>query len=45
VIGASLAHAGWHGLETLVDRRTLIRRLLAAGLMTAAIALYVLDIM
>jgi hypothetical protein len=44
VIGASLAHAGWHGLETHVDRRTLIRRLFAAALMTAAIALYVIDI-
>ena len=44
VIGASLAHAGWHGLETQVDRRTLTRRLLAAALMTAAIALYVIDI-
>jgi hypothetical protein len=44
VIGASLAHAGWHGLETQVDRRTLVRRLLAAALMTAAIALYVIDI-
>ncbi|MBU6221610.1 MAG: DMT family transporter [Planctomycetes bacterium] len=44
VIGATLAHAGWHGLESRVDRRTLTRRLLAAGLMTAAIALYVIDI-
>ena len=44
VIGASLAHAGWHGLETRIDRQTLTRRLLAAALMTAAIALYVLDI-
>lgn len=44
VIGAALAHAGWHGLETVVDRRTLTRRLIAAGLMTAAIALYVFDI-
>ncbi len=44
VIGAALAHAGWHGLETRIDRKTLTRRLLAAGLMTAAIALYVIDI-
>jgi drug/metabolite transporter (DMT)-like permease len=44
VIGAGLAHAGWHGLETRLDRGTLIRRLLAAGLMTAAIALYVIDV-
>lgn len=44
VIGAGLAHAGWHGLETRLDRGTLIRRLLAAALMTAAIALYVIDV-
>lgn len=44
VIGAWLAHAGWHDLETIVDRRTLRRRLMAAALMTTAIALYVLDV-
>jgi drug/metabolite transporter (DMT)-like permease len=44
VIGAALAHAGWHGLETRLDRGTLVRRLLAAALMTAAIALYVIDV-
>jgi hypothetical protein len=44
VIGAGLANAGWHGLETRLDRGTLIRRLLAAALMTAAIALYVIDV-
>jgi drug/metabolite transporter (DMT)-like permease len=43
-IGATLAHAGWHALETRVDRQTLVRRLVAAALMTAAIALYVLDL-
>jgi len=43
-IGATLAHAGWHDLETRIDRRTLVRRLVAAGLMTAAIALYVIDL-
>jgi cytochrome c biogenesis protein CcdA len=43
-IGAALAHAGWHALETRVDPQTLVRRLLAAALMTAAIALYVLDL-
>jgi hypothetical protein len=43
-IGAAVARAGWHGLETRVDRRTLTRRLLAAALMTAAIALYVIDV-
>lgn len=44
VIGAALAHAGWHGLETRLDRGTLVRRLFAAALMTAAIALYVIDL-
>ncbi len=43
-IGATLAHAGWHAIETRVDRQTLVRRLVAAALMTAAIALYVLDL-
>lgn len=43
-MGAALAHAGWHDLETRVDRRTLVRRLVAAALMTAAIAIYVLDV-
>lgn len=43
-IGAALAHAGWHDLETRVDRRTLISRLVAAALMTIAIALYVIDL-
>lgn len=43
-IGAWLAHAGWHEIETRVERKTLIRRFVAAGLMTAAIALYVLDV-
>jgi len=44
VIGAALAHAGWHELEERVDRATLVRRIAAAGLMTAAIALYAIDI-
>ncbi len=43
-LGAALAHAGWHDLETRIDRRTLVRRLVAAALMTAAIAIYVLDV-
>jgi len=43
-IGAWLAHAGWHEIETRVDRKTLVRRFVAAGMMTAAIALYVLDV-
>lgn len=41
VIGAALAHLGWHELEQRVDRATLLRRIAAAGLMTAAIAVYV----
>jgi drug/metabolite transporter (DMT)-like permease len=42
VIGALLAHLGWHELEQRVDRATLVRRIGAAVLMTAAIAVYVL---
>lgn len=42
VIGATLAHLGWHELEQRVDRATLVRRIGAASLMTAAIAVYVL---
>ena len=41
VLGALLAHLGWHDLEEKVDRVTLLRRLTAAVLMTAAIAAYV----
>jgi drug/metabolite transporter (DMT)-like permease len=41
VLGALLAHLGWHDLEEKVDRGTLLRRLTAAVLMTAAIAAYV----
>jgi len=44
VLGAALAHLGRHDLETKVDRATFLRRLVAAALMTAAIALYVLDL-
>ena len=43
-MGAALAHMGWHELEAQVDRRTLARRALAAALMTAAIAIYVIDV-
>jgi drug/metabolite transporter (DMT)-like permease len=39
-IGPVLAHAGWHDLEERVDRATFARRLAAAALMTAAIAIY-----
>ncbi|NCA11584.1 hypothetical protein EBR56_07210, partial [bacterium] len=42
VVGALLAHLGWHELEQRVDRATLFRRIGAAALMTAAIAVYVL---
>lgn len=44
VFGAVLAHRGWHELEQRVDRATLLRRVAAAMLMTAAIALYVIDV-
>jgi len=44
VIGAVLAHRGWHDLEQRVDGATLARRVAAAALMTAAIALYVIDV-
>jgi drug/metabolite transporter (DMT)-like permease len=43
-LGATMAHLGWHELEQRVDRATLLRRLAAALLMTAAIALYVIDL-
>jgi hypothetical protein len=43
-LGAVLAHLGWHELEQRVDRTTLLRRLAAALLMTAAIAIYVIDL-
>ena len=43
VIGALLAHLGWHELEEPVDRATLLRRLAVAALMTTAITIYVLD--
>ena len=43
-LGAALSHFGWHELEQRVDRATLLRRLAAALLMTAAIALYVIDL-
>ncbi|NBW86829.1 MAG: hypothetical protein EBR23_08400 [Planctomycetia bacterium] len=40
VLGATLAHLGWHELEERVDRSTLVRRVMAAILMTVAVALY-----
>jgi len=39
-VGAMLAHMGWHDLEQPVDREALVRRLIAAALMTVAIAIY-----
>lgn len=42
VLGALLAHLGWHDLEDRVDRATLLRRLAAAMVMTGAIALFML---
>ena len=44
VLGAILAHAGWNDLEERVDGGTLARRTVAALLMTAAIALYAVDL-
>jgi hypothetical protein len=44
VLGAMLAHLGWHDLEQRVDRATLVKRMTAAALMTAAIALYAIDL-
>jgi len=43
-LGAALARHGWHELEQRVDRATLVRRLAAALLMTAAIGIYVVDL-
>jgi drug/metabolite transporter (DMT)-like permease len=43
-LGVVLAHLGWHELEQRVERATLLRRVAAAVLMTAAIALYVIDL-
>ncbi len=39
-LGAMLASMGWHDLEQPVDRETFVRRIMAAVLMTAAIAIY-----
>jgi drug/metabolite transporter (DMT)-like permease len=44
VMGAALAHRGWHEIEARIDRQTLALRIAAAALMTAAIALYVIDV-
>ncbi|MCY3014749.1 MAG: hypothetical protein NT171_08670 [Planctomycetota bacterium] len=43
VLGADLAPAGWHDLEEQVDWATLLKRIAAAMLMTAAIALSISD--
>lgn len=43
VLGAVLAHRGWHELEPPVTRGALLRRLAAAAFMTAAIAVYSID--
>jgi hypothetical protein len=44
VLGAVLAHRGWNELEQRVDREALLRRVAAATFMTAAIAVYCLDL-
>jgi drug/metabolite transporter (DMT)-like permease len=41
-LGAMLASLGWHDLEQPVDRQTLVRRIIAAVMMTCAIAAYAL---
>jgi hypothetical protein len=43
VLGAVLAHRGWHELEPPVTRGAFLRRLAAAAFMTAAIAVYSVD--
>ncbi|MEX0668831.1 MAG: hypothetical protein WD060_00025 [Pirellulales bacterium] len=43
-IGDGLAHVGRHDLEMRVDRGTFLRRIAAAALMTAAIAISVIDL-
>ena len=42
--GAVLAHLGWHDLEERVGRAVLVRRFSAAALMTAAVAIYAIDV-
>jgi len=42
ILGAVLSGQGWHDLESRVDRHVLVRRLIAAVCMTAAVALYVI---
>jgi len=41
VLGVVLARRGWHELETRVDRGLFLKRVIAAVLMSAAIAVYV----
>lgn len=43
LLGAAIARLGHHALETHLERSVLVRRVLAAIMMTCAIALYVLD--
>ena len=42
ILGAVVSGQGWHELESRVDRHVLVRRLIAAVCMTAAVALYVI---
>ena len=42
ILGAVVSGQGWHDLESRVDRHVLVRRLIAAVCMTAAVALYVI---
>lgn len=41
-LGAALASLGWHDLEQPVDRQKMFRRVVAAAMMTGAIAVYAL---
>ncbi len=42
ILGAVVSGQGWHDLESRVDGHVLVRRLIAAVCMTAAVALYVI---
>lgn len=44
VLGAVLSHLGWHELESRVDRGMFTKRIIAAIMMTAAIATYLWNV-
>lgn len=41
LLGGVFAYYGWHELESVVSRSTMIKRIIAAVLMTTAIAIYI----